>query len=252
MSDPIYIAFATQKGGAGKSTLTTLVASYLYYVEGVEVAAIDCDKNQHTLEVYRKHDKLVTEENPFLKRTMHRFYSQFKKRPYSIIKADPSEAIRAAQYHLDSGNSPSVIFFDVTGTINDRATVNLIGNMDYIFVPITTETGEMASSISFANIVNNRLITTGASKVKELYLVWNKVKTREKPRLCEIIDNYLAKLGLHSLDSVLIRSDKFEKDGYESGNSGIFRSTLLPPDKRLLRGNTLPDLVAEIRKIINV
>lgn len=33
MSDPIYVAFATQKGGVGKSTLTALVASYLYYVE---------------------------------------------------------------------------------------------------------------------------------------------------------------------------------------------------------------------------
>ena len=32
MQDPIYVAFATQKGGAGKSTLTTLVASYLHYV----------------------------------------------------------------------------------------------------------------------------------------------------------------------------------------------------------------------------
>ena len=37
MQDPIYVAFATQKGGAGKSTLTTLVASYLHYVLGKRV-----------------------------------------------------------------------------------------------------------------------------------------------------------------------------------------------------------------------
>ena len=49
MSDPIYVAFATQKGGVGKSTLTALVASYLYYVEGIEVAAVDCDSTQHSL-----------------------------------------------------------------------------------------------------------------------------------------------------------------------------------------------------------
>ena len=37
MSEPVFVAFATQKGGAGKSTLTALTASYLYYLEGVDV-----------------------------------------------------------------------------------------------------------------------------------------------------------------------------------------------------------------------
>ena len=41
--DPIYLAFSTQKGGAGKTTLTVLVASYLHYVKGYDVAVIDCD-----------------------------------------------------------------------------------------------------------------------------------------------------------------------------------------------------------------
>ena len=30
--EPLFIAFSTQKGGAGKTTLTVLMASYLYYV----------------------------------------------------------------------------------------------------------------------------------------------------------------------------------------------------------------------------
>lgn len=31
------VAFSTQKGGAGKTTLTVLMASYLYYVRGLDV-----------------------------------------------------------------------------------------------------------------------------------------------------------------------------------------------------------------------
>ena len=31
---PLYVAFSTQKGGAGKTTLTVLMASYLHYVKG--------------------------------------------------------------------------------------------------------------------------------------------------------------------------------------------------------------------------
>ena len=39
----LNVAFSTQKGGAGKTTLTVLVASYLHYVKGYNVAVIDCD-----------------------------------------------------------------------------------------------------------------------------------------------------------------------------------------------------------------
>ncbi|WP_370788955.1 hypothetical protein [Leyella stercorea] len=36
MKEATYVAISTQKGGAGKTTLTVLVASYLHYVkEGV-------------------------------------------------------------------------------------------------------------------------------------------------------------------------------------------------------------------------
>lgn len=252
MSDPIYVAFATQKGGVGKSTLTTLVASYLHYVEGVEVAAIDCDSSQHSLNVYREHDLTVTSENLALKKAMHKFYTQFQKPAYNILLTSPQEALDVADTYLSEGNEPKVIFFDITGTINNSAIVELIANMDYIFVPITTDTGEMASSINFANNVLNKMMTAEVTKIKELHLVWNKINSRDKTRLCEIVDCYLAKFGLSSLDTVLSKSNKFEKDGMESGSSAIFRSTMMPPDKRLLRGSNLPELVSEIRSIIKV
>ena len=252
MSDPIKVAFATQKGGAGKSTLTTLVASYLYYVDGIDVVAVDCDRTQHSLNVYREHDLIVTKENPVLKKVMHRFYSQFRKRPYEIVMTTPADAQKVLQNFCNAGHEPQVAFFDITGTVNDRDLVYLISQMDYLFVPITTETGEMASSISFANNVQNRMITTGKSAIKGMHLVWNKINTREKSNLCQVIDKYIGKLGLSSLNTVLVKSTKFEKDGRESGGTGIFRSTLLPPDKRLLVGSNLTELVAEIRSIIKV
>ena len=48
MKETKYVAFSTQKGGAGKTTLTVLVASYLHYVKGYDVAVIDCDFPQST------------------------------------------------------------------------------------------------------------------------------------------------------------------------------------------------------------
>lgn len=252
MSDTIYVAFATQKGGAGKSTLTTLVASCLYYNEGLEVAVVDCDSTQHSLNIYRQHDLMVTQENPNLKRLMYNFYTKFGKKPYSILLTSPSDAVSVVEKYSEENTPPDIVFFDITGTINDRNLVLLIAQMDYIFVPITTETGEMASSISFANNVLNRLVTTGATSIKEIHLVWNKINSREKSRLCDIIDGYISKFGLSSLETVLVKSNKFEKDGRASGGGGVFRSTLLPPDKRLMKGTNLDELIKEIRTIIKV
>ena len=45
MSKTRFVAFATQKGGIGKSTITALVANYFHNVKGYNVAVIDCDHN---------------------------------------------------------------------------------------------------------------------------------------------------------------------------------------------------------------
>ena len=252
MSEPKFVAFATQKGGVGKSTLTTLVASYLYYNEGIEILAVDCDHPQHTLDTYRKHDFTVVAENPYLKKLTHSFFQKFKRKLYRILLTPPEDAVQVAKDYIAEGYEPAVVFFDITGTINNRHIVGLLAQMDYIFVPITTETGEMTSSLTFANHVQNKMLTTGNTRLKAVNLVWNKIPSREKTKLCETIDRYAATLGLHSLDTVMVNSTKFAKDGQQVGRTGMFRSTMLPPDKRLMKGTNLEALVSEIRNIIKV
>ena len=41
--EPLLIAFASQKGGVGKSAFTVLVASILHYQKGLKVGVVDCD-----------------------------------------------------------------------------------------------------------------------------------------------------------------------------------------------------------------
>ena len=56
MSKEIFVAFATQKGGIGKSTVTALAASYLHNVKGYNVAVVDCDDPQHSIHGLREHE----------------------------------------------------------------------------------------------------------------------------------------------------------------------------------------------------
>lgn len=253
MSDPVFVAFASQKGGSGKSTLTALTASYLHYVEGVDVLVVDCDSRQYTQKDYRDHDIVVINETPALKKTFMNFYKRFDKQPYEILYSTPATAIEQAEEYMKDYPMPKVVFFDITGTINDMDLVNLLARMHYLFIPITTDTGDMKSSIRFANKVMSEMIAPGDSSIKEIKLVWNRIPSRKKSKLCELIDNYLEELQLSSLNTVLSNSARFSKDdGGMAARPTIFRSTMMPPDKQLLKDSDLPELVREIREIINV
>lgn len=251
MRDPTFVAFATMKGGAGKSTLTALVASYLYYNERLDVLVVDCDDSQYSLDKYRQHDVHVTTVNPYLNKKLQKFYATFGGKAYKLKTTPVAEAVSFIKSYLDEGNNPDVVFFDITGTINNPEILKLLAVMDYIFVPTSVETGEAASSIAFANHVKNRMITTGQSKIKDMALVWTKAYSRQKNRVMAAMDDYLSKFGLHSLETVIPNSSKYTKDGLPVGKDKIFRSTMLPPDPSLLKGSNLVELVTEIRKIIN-
>ena len=46
---PIYLGFASQKGGVGKSSLAEALASILYYEKGIPLLVVDCDGTQESL-----------------------------------------------------------------------------------------------------------------------------------------------------------------------------------------------------------
>lgn len=251
MQNPIYVAFATQKGGAGKSTLTTLVASYLHYVLGKKVLALDCDPRQHSMYEYREKDKLLIKENPIIKRRFSRFMESFGGKPYGIVKCSPSDALTLVEQEIEKGETPEYVFFDITGTVNDPGLVKLVARMDYLFVPITPETGDLKSSIGFAHNIKENLLFQPGARVKDLFLVWNKVQPKDRNNLCQIINRYVATLCIESLETILPLSVKYTKDGDTSGRGGLFRSTFMPPDRKLLPNSRLPELVDEILSTID-
>lgn len=67
MSKEIFVAFATQKGGIGKSTVTALAASYLHNVKGYNVAVVDCDDPQHSIHGLREHETALIGRSIYFK-----------------------------------------------------------------------------------------------------------------------------------------------------------------------------------------
>ena len=87
--EPLFIAFASQKGGVGKTAFTVLTAGILHYQRGYNVAVVDCDAPQHSITQMRSRDMERIGENDSLKVALYRQHEQLQKLAYPIIESDP-------------------------------------------------------------------------------------------------------------------------------------------------------------------
>ncbi|GHT32245.1 conjugal transfer protein TraA [Bacteroidia bacterium] len=245
---PMYVAFSTQKGGAGKTTLTVLVASYLHYVKGYNVAVVDCDYPQYSVVDMRKRDRELVMDDEYYSYLFYEQATRLDKKIYPVEQGMPENAIEVAQ-GLSKNEDFDFIFFDLPGTINNEGVVKTLSQMDYIFSPISADYMVLRSTLRFADVLNEKLITTGIANIKGLYLLWNLVDGREKSELYEVYEKVIEDLHLTALKTFLPDSKRFRKE-LSVSHKAVFRSTLFPVDKALIKGSNLDLLVAEILELL--
>ncbi len=240
----LNVAFSTQKGGAGKTTLTVLVASYLHYVKGYNVAVIDCDFPQHSIADMRKRDLQMTMEDDHYNLMAYEQFSSLGKKAYVIVESSPENAMEDAKAVIEEMN-PDFVFFDLPGTINNPEVVKTLSFMDYIIAPISADQLVLESTLQYVVTINDALITPGKAKIKGLYLLWNLVDGREKTELYEVYEDVIDKLGFPLFKTFLPDSKRFRKEQSVS-HKALFRSTLFPADKVLVKGSNLDILIDEM------
>ena len=229
----LNVAFSTQKGGAGKTTLTVLVASYLHYVKGYNVAVIDCDFPQHSIAEMRERDIKMSMDDDHYKLMAYEQFSALGKKAYEVIESSPENAMEDAQEVIEV-LQPDFVFFDLPGTINNPAVVHTLSLMDYIIAPISADRLVLESTLQYVITVNDALITPGKAKIKGLYLLWNLVDGREKTELYEVYEDVIDKLGFPLFKTFLPDSKRFRRE-QSVNHKALFRSTLFPADKALVR-----------------
>ena len=102
---PLIVAFATQKGGVGKSTLSVLAASYLQYKLGYNVALVDCDYPQFSLEKMRKRDLKQIETDDEYRILAYEQFTKLGKKTYPIITSKAENAIQSATEYAKAMNT---------------------------------------------------------------------------------------------------------------------------------------------------
>jgi cellulose biosynthesis protein BcsQ len=250
--ETLFVAFSTQKGGMGKTAVTVLTASYLHYMKGYRVAVLDCDFPQHSIVKERKRDEDLIIGNDYFKRMAFEMYRTGGVKAYRVKSGTAETAIEDAQALIDSTEKPyDVIFFDLPGTLNSKGVVQTLSAMDYIFTPISADRFVLESTLQYATMLNDHIISMNRGNLKGLWLFWNMVDSREKTPLYEAYENAIGELGLQIMKTSLPNSVRFRKEMSEDRNS-IFRSTLFPADKTLLKGSNIDALANEICEILKL
>lgn len=253
MKEPVFIAFSTQKGGAGKTTLTVLMASYLYYVRGLKVLVVDCDYPQYSIKEMRDRDVEILRINSAFKKNFMEQRERIQRDPYPILITKPEDALDRARAIIESGKEDyDLVLFDLPGTINNPGVAKTVSLMDYIFCPVAADKLILESSLAFAMKVRDEIMTVSGCSVKDMYMLWNLVDAREKTDLYERYEEVFEEQLLQTLKTRLPDAKKYRREGSKDAARAVFRSTLLPPDKNLLKGSRLVELADEILGIIKL
>ncbi|PXV60934.1 cellulose biosynthesis protein BcsQ [Dysgonomonas alginatilytica] len=250
---PLYIAICTQKGGAGKSVFTTLVASYLHYQRGYNVAVMDCDYPQWSIYKMRQREAEQIERNSFYQNKAEVFFSKLNKLTYPIVPSQPEAGLQQAKEFLSQEKHIyDVVLFDLPGTVNNESVVQTYFSMDYLFVPITTSRINMESTLPFMISVNEMItMNQGNIKLRSIHPFWNMVASKEKQELYDYYEKAILELGIPIMQTRIPKSVRYDREQSIEGNDYLFLSTIFPPDKPLLKGSNLDLLVEEIITIVN-
>ena len=249
---PVFIAFSSQKGGVGKSTFTTLVASTMHYRLGYNVAVFDADFPQHSLMKMKERDLSMVMENEALKKLAYKQFTTINKKAYPIIQHKADSVLEAAHEFVNASAVPvDAVFFDLPGTVNTPGILKALAGMHHIFTPITADRVVMESTLVFTQLLKDVIMKKGETSIETINLFWNQVDGRESTPLYEVYNKLIDQLGLSLMQSQVKNSTRFRKES-EVNSKAVFRSTLMPPDERLMKTCQLDEFMSEFLKIIQL
>lgn len=174
------ISVSTQKGGAGKTTITALLANSLSKDYQKKVMVIDVDE-QGTLSDIRSEDEDYVDEFPY----------EMKKIP-----------LAHAEEFLDGmDDTYDLVLIDMPGRTDDDKIIALISLLDAILIPIVADKVDLYSTLNYVEIIKKIEDYNREEGVDfKVYAMQNKKRGRREER--DILD-YCEKAGVKIFDSSL-------------------------------------------------
>lgn len=252
MSDTIAVAFSNQKGGVGKSTLTVLVASYLYYEMGVKVAIMDCDSPQHSLMGERNRELKDLDALPHIQKMAEAQLAKCGLQPYPVFDCLLESALVTMRKYIKGDNDTRILFLDLPGTMNNFNVLQIVSNCDYVFCPMAASKYDIESTLGYCQFIHDNIMMSGYGNLKKIQILWNKIDARERREtFCEY-DEFMESIGLEPMKTTLPASVRFKRGISANSKNKVFRSTLFPPDPTLVKGSCIDELAKEILALTGI
>ncbi|GAA4464821.1 hypothetical protein GCM10023189_44620 [Nibrella saemangeumensis] len=223
------LAFATQKGGMGKTTLSVLVASWLHYKRGIPSAILDLDGSQLSVYNQRLREIENLDDN-----TTDRLDTQ-NMDPYPILSGSPGDVNRLL---AELPETVKLVLLDLPGNIDVPGYDAALRRVNMLIVPMETSEYSVTTGFGYLNAIREvNLLPADSCRV-----VWNKFKQSRDGELADQLEERFAEYGFQCLKSRIPQRDSYQ----DSGN----RSTLFPMPTQYLRNSGLKDLFFEIEDLI--
>jgi cellulose biosynthesis protein BcsQ len=249
MNKPLFMAYATQKGGVGKTTFTVLTASYLHYEKNLNVLVVDCDYPQYSILQMRERENETVSKDRQLKALAYEQFTRLDKKAYTILKASAESAISIVEGFLEQTKiTIDLVLFDTPGTVNTSGMYKLLSELDVFLIPISADRVVLESSLNFAKAIGEMIKD---KPQKRLHLFWNLVDKREKTALYDIYSKGVASLKLPLLKTRVPDTKRYRKEILGAGQRP-FRSTLFPPDRQMAKGSNITELIDEVTETLKL
>lgn len=248
---PVTLSIASQKGGEGKTTLTSMVAGRLHYVLGRRCLCVDADHQKSLLDL-RRRDEETLGGKPEFQDMCNLFYSRNGCGCYPIFQLD--EKHYGSLDHLLSSilsNHLDVVLVDLPGTVKDPLVLETLLQIEYLFVPVTPDYVSFESALAYHRLLTSmRREFADRCRLKEIRYFLNKVETRSMERVAGMLEKYrpvFAEQNMVFFKSMLPRSTRFGKEAGDTRE--IYRNTYLPMSPASYRDTRIDSLTDEIIKV---
>lgn len=244
---PVFLGFASQKGGVGKSSLAEVLASVLYYEKGISLLVVDCDGTQESFFKLRQRERRIIEESEELTAQMEQFFSNFGKPAYPIIRSTPKEAVQDVKEYLSTHSTKiSLVIFDFPGHAGTEDLLELSIEMDYIITPIESDPQSLVSSFAYAKAIRDLGVSLSDARIKDLLLLWNKINRSASTVVMDYYTQYAKDEEISLFDAHIYHSVRFARELGQGGVKGVFRSSYLPPALVLRQPTGIDPWVQEV------
>ncbi|MGY3055529.1 chromosome partitioning protein [Pedobacter sp. UYEF25] len=165
----MVIIIGNQKGGAGKSTLTLLLANYLTLVKKRTVTVIDMDYQQSIAGKYERAKLLENVE------------------PYEVLAA--SLAHYPVMLSILAKNKEQIVIIDLPGKLDDDGLIPVFQSADLVLCPFSYDEFSFDSTILFSVVLKK------INRKVPINYVPNRVKGNVKYEIQSQIVEQLSKFG---------------------------------------------------------